>query len=308
MNSNAPRWDEHFLNHDVTLEDVELVVIPAADSHDTCVSSWLELEFWFESSSVWPFVCLPIFVRINMMQKRIGRGPKRRHPRPQRADRALAFHKAAVQLLSIRDADLVSVAQIAKTAGKSVGSFYHRFPDKEHFLRATIERTLRAAEDQAEKVLDVGARAAEPTSKVIRAAAEQMVGALHGLNAGVIRAAVKQSQLEPTAFEPILSHRAAVADRLVAALAARAKKSDDLEQRIRTAVQVAHGALIDVLLHKAGPLREGQPNLSARMTEVMQAIIGASDEDLPPKPAVGRRNARSREGVHKTAGKAGRFI
>ena len=49
-------------------------------------------------------------------------------------------------------------------------------------------------------------------------------GTLHGLNAGVIRTAIKRSQLEPIAFEPVLHHRAAIADRLVAALASRTKE------------------------------------------------------------------------------------
>jgi hypothetical protein len=165
--------------------------------------------------------------------------------------------------------------------------------------------------EQAEEFLDADVRVLEPASKAIRAAAEHMVGALHGLNAGVIRTAIKRSQLEPGAFEPVLHHRSAVADHLVAALALRTKKIDGLEQRIRTAVQVAHAALIDVLLHKAGPLRERQANLPELLSEIMQAIIAASDEDLPPRAAVGSQKSHSAEkdGAKKErVGKRRQFI
>src|SRR5579871_2128841 len=243
------------------------------------------------------------------MPKRFGRSANTPHRTSRRAEHMSAFHKAGALLLSTRDADLVSVAEIAKAAGKSVGSFYHRFADKDLFLRATIERTLRAAMEQADEVLDAHVRLTEAASKVIRAASEHMVGVLHGLNAGVIRTAIKRSQLEPGAFEPVLHHRAAVADRLVEALAPRTKKIDGLEQRIRTAVQVAHATLIDVLLHKAGPLRDGQASLPERLAQIMQATIGASDEDLPPRAIARSQNrlAEEKGGKKERARKARQF-
>ena len=68
--------------------------------------------------------------------------------------KTLALHKVGAQLLSTRDYELVSIAQIAKLAGSSVGAFYERWQDKDHFLRMTIERTLRQAMGDAERELD----------------------------------------------------------------------------------------------------------------------------------------------------------
>jgi AcrR family transcriptional regulator len=187
-------------------------------------------------------------------------------------------------LLGNRDHELVSIAHIAKLAGSSVGAFYQRWQDKDHFLRATIEKTLRHATDEAERELDPARLVGEPPSKVIRQIVQQMIAALHGLNAGVIRTAIKRSQLEPSAFEPVLGHRTVVADRAVAALAHREQRPRELEQRIRTAVQVGHAGLLDVLLHKTGPLREGDAQLAERLSEIMSRIIGLKDRRPEAKP------------------------
>src|SRR3981081_4332410 len=133
-----------------------------------------------------------------------GRVLKRRKRKSGQAtgrknDRTLALYKAGMHLLGMQDHEVVSIAQIARRAGSSVGAFYERWQDKDHFLRTTIEKTLRHATDEAERDLDPVRLAGEPSSKVVRNLVEHMIAALHGLNAGVIRTAIKRSQLEPSA-------------------------------------------------------------------------------------------------------------
>lgn len=217
-------------------------------------------------------------------------------PTGRKNDRTLALHKAGMLLLANRDHEVVSIAHIAKLAGSSVGAFYQRWQDKDHFLRATIERTLRHATDEAERDLDPVRLVGEPSSRVVRQIVEQMISALHGLNAGVIRTAIKRSQLEPSAFAPVLAHRTVVADRAVTALAHREERPRELEQRVRAAVQVAHAALLDVLLHKAGPLREGDAQLTERLSDIMSRIIGLKGGHSEAKEGKSGESTQSAKG------------
>jgi AcrR family transcriptional regulator len=60
---------------------------------------------------------------------------------------------AAEALISERGADGTTVAEVARIAESSVGSFYARFPDKDALLRCIAERFYQQAVDTVESVL-----------------------------------------------------------------------------------------------------------------------------------------------------------
>ncbi|RMH39377.1 MAG: TetR/AcrR family transcriptional regulator [Deltaproteobacteria bacterium] len=76
---------------------------------------------------------------------------------PQQARSAQTLERlldAAEELIVERGLDGATVAEVARRAESSVGSFYNRFPDKQALLRCVADRFYRQAVDTACAVLD----------------------------------------------------------------------------------------------------------------------------------------------------------
>ncbi|MEH3108340.1 MAG: TetR/AcrR family transcriptional regulator [Sphingomonas fennica] len=75
-----------------------------------------------------------------------------RHPQQARSRQAFDRIVAAARELSeTRDFDSISVRELARAAGCSVGSFHYRFGTKEDFFRFLVEDMIRRREAEAEE-------------------------------------------------------------------------------------------------------------------------------------------------------------
>jgi|SRR5271165_3514031 len=190
--------------------------------------------------------------------------------------RRYELYRAGCRLLARHDHEQISVAQIARAAGISVGAFYQRFPDKDAFLGRVVSHRLSGARERMERELDPERWQRRSTGAVTQAIVKEMMRGLHGPGAGVVRAALKRGYTDRTKLEPLLHYRAALADRAVALLAHRAKHVKKPERAVRAAMQMAEAMALDALLHDEGTLRPGSWRMVDALSAMMLGMLGLS--------------------------------
>ncbi len=71
-----------------------------------------------------------------------------------RDGRIWALYDAVLRRLATKDYEQISISELARGAGCSVGAFYSRFRDKDLFLRMVTVSAFRALTDDAKRELD----------------------------------------------------------------------------------------------------------------------------------------------------------
>jgi len=94
---------------------------------------------------------------------------------------------AAEALLDEKSFDEISIAEIARRAGSSVGGFYRRFRDKEGLLHALHERFCDDARATTDEVLDPTTWAGAPLTEVLARITAFLVE-IHRQREGLFRA------------------------------------------------------------------------------------------------------------------------
>jgi AcrR family transcriptional regulator len=125
-------------------------------------------------------------------------------------------------LLAERPLEEVSVAEIARRAGSSVGAVYGRFPDKESLLSCFDERFFEQARAAWDEFFDAPAwREASLPDAVARLVC--LLVRTHGRHRGVLRALALRvrERLEPSFRERALRHNQYVLERIKADLLSR---------------------------------------------------------------------------------------
>jgi len=180
-----------------------------------------------------------------------------------------ALVRAGRNLCEIKDFDELSVAEIAASAGCSVGSFYSRFSDKDGFFRALVGDAERREEADAPAASD------DPRQSVDALLAEVIASTLTGYRRrrGLIRAAIRRSMTEPALWEPYRRRGQQHADRLVARLQ-RARPNDaEMAHRVRFACQMLYGTLNNAVLIAPGPLQLDDAALEDELLRAFRLII-----------------------------------
>src|SRR5487761_81119 len=201
--------------------------------------------------------------------RKVVRGARSRIRQGLRDGRTWALYDAALRRLATKDYERISIAELARGAGCSVGAFYSRFRNKDAFLRMVSASAFRTLTDDAKRELDPkqwrGASRAKIVDGIVRHIANRMS---RGRAAGVTRATLKLAMSKPDALEPFINYRASVADCAVALLMPRLS-FDDAAGSVRIAVQMVFGIVTDATLQNAGPLRAG----SRRMVNSLSALM-----------------------------------
>src|SRR5262245_17369004 len=120
--------------------------------------------------------------------------PPIKQRRSQRTYDALV--ETGLKLLQDRDFDSIPVAEIAKSAGYSVGAFYARFNNKEELLRAMVERYAADRVAEFERLF-----ATVSDADLIELYFEQQIARLWA-NRYFWRASLYRSFQDPTFWEP----------------------------------------------------------------------------------------------------------
>lgn len=180
---------------------------------------------------------------------------------------------AGRQLLSTRDFDAVSIAELAAANRLSVGSFYGRFRDKEAFFAVLQQQVTAEWLSLAEAMLRRHAGADAP--RLIQSFCELVVDTFRR-DAGFFRAALKHASTQPDRWTPIKEAGMAVATALEAALAPALTRLDPAERglRVRFAVQMLYGTCVNAVLNDPGPLRLDDSRLAHELAHVMSLYLG----------------------------------
>jgi AcrR family transcriptional regulator len=193
-------------------------------------------------------------------------------------------------LLKSADFDAVTIADLARRARCSVGSFYARFEDKDSFLRALVADMLTETECAE---LDLLAKTAD--ARVVGAVVGFAVGS-YRRDAGLIRAAMRKGMADPAAWEPFRRYGRAAAARLLARLARAAGRplGETERLRIRIASQTLYGTLNNMLLHRPGPLQLESSRLERELARAFRLVAFGSSNTRRrgrriKRPVVGAR-------------------
>jgi len=205
--------------------------------------------------------------------RRIVRSAKGRIKRDPRDRRTWALHDAALRRLATKDYEQISIAEISRGAGCSVGAFYGRFRDKDMFLRLVAVSAFHSLTDDAKRDLDPAQWRDASRTKIVDGIVCHVVNQMsRGKAAGVTRATVKLGMSDPDALEPLIKYRASVADCAVALLVPR-RSFDDAARSVRIAVQMIFGIVTDATLQNAGPLRAGSRRMVDSLSDLMTSYL-----------------------------------
>ncbi len=184
---------------------------------------------------------------------------------------------AGFRLVEDRDFEAVSIADIARAAGCSVGAFYFRFADKDAFFRAMIAHRLTEARGAISTLLE--GSGGDPLHVLVTAVVETF-----RRRPGFLRAALRKSMGDPSVWEPLRAHGHFVADRFIERLARDSgrRPPQDAELRIRFAFQIMNGTLINALINAPGPVQIDHPALTAELLRAMRLVIAADEAPQVP--------------------------
>ena len=176
---------------------------------------------------------------------------------------------AGQRLVAERPFDALSVADIARAAGCSVGAFYLRFRDKDAFFNALIAQYL--SEGRAETL---ALYATHEDDRLISALVAKTADRFRRYS-GLIRSAIRKRMEDPAVWEPIRRSGHFNADCFVAWLAQRhghkLTTAEDISARF--AFQVLYGTLNNALVNQPGPLDISDPAFPVHLERTFRLVL-----------------------------------
>lgn len=187
--------------------------------------------------------------------------------RSQRKHEALL--NAGRQLLDTQDLSTLSVAQLTRSAGMAVGSFYSRFADKDawftELLRCTGDAVLADTQVLLHSVRWQRAGDARKVALIV-----QHIVAIHRQYRGLFRAALSDATQAARHAVPLHAYGRQLAQAVHLALAARLHKVPVAQRRLRVgiALQIVYGTLVNAVLRDPGPITLDDPRMERELTRV----------------------------------------
>lgn len=148
-----------------------------------------------------------------------------------------AIVRAGLELLRQKPYDDISVADLARQAGTSVGGFYARFRNKAAFLHLLDERVRQDAVATLEEYFRPGELGAAPVAQVVRR---------------YVTALLRSLRTNRTSFLQIARH-------------ADPADSAEFAERARAFHERAHGPLRSSLLDRIGEMSHPAPGLAVNL-------------------------------------------
>jgi AcrR family transcriptional regulator len=177
----------------------------------------------------------------------------------QQRDRLL---KAGERVFAEKGFWQAHVADIAKRAGCSVGSFYRRFQDKEAFFFSLQTDMAAHGEANIARFFDDPACLTDPLPQVFERLVRNTARTMKGIE-GYYRALFELSLRGHDVWPPMRRIEALEAARIIDLLKARGVVLDDsgIQDRAHLAIRMVHGQIISAMLHGPGPYAVDDPRL-----------------------------------------------
>jgi AcrR family transcriptional regulator len=178
------------------------------------------------------------------------------------------FLAAALTLLETKTFEALSVADLAKEAGRSVGAFYQRFGSKDDFLTVLLTAYFERGEAESARVLAEG----KDETVVEALLAENLAAIMRNRN--LWHAALRRSAEDSSfwaQFHPYaMRGRRLVVERL--AELRGAPFSDDEALRFGIALQVFNSVINNQMMNTPGPLTLNDPDFLPSLMRVFRAV------------------------------------
>lgn len=193
--------------------------------------------------------------------------------------KTFALYREGRSLLSRNDFEQVSISQLSKAAGISVGAFYVRFRDKDAFLDFVIANTFAEARVVFQGKADV---------RYVPNLADVLVSQFSDPEfAGIVRAAVKLGFIAERHLAPLDEYRAFVSRHLAELLLADVKMGES-PQRIASfdaaLAILTHGALFPDSEFDLDKIETQQVIINLLSEKTGNAKLHASRKRSPTKP------------------------
>lgn len=181
-----------------------------------------------------------------------------------------ALIATAFKLLEQREFDEISIADLAQSAGYSVGAFYARFKSKDELFDAMLQQHI---DDRRSTRARQFATASD--SALIRALFEDTVQ-YYWDRRRFWRAALFRSIRDESFWAPIRKLSYELGDALVARVSARAQRSltEEEETNVRFAVQITLGTVNNAIINRPGPIFIGQAAFVENLIRAFRVVSG----------------------------------
>ncbi len=177
-------------------------------------------------------------------------------------------------LLASRDFGSLTIADIAASAGVSVGSFYGRFRDKEAFFAVLVQESIETWLLQANEVLSTASARGRGSAETV-ADMVKVVAGIYRRNQGVIRAILKYASTHPDSWTPARQAGVDFKSAVTAVLGPQLGHIADAQRelRIQFAMQLLLGTLVNTVLNDPGPVKLADPGLERELTRALCAYL-----------------------------------
>ncbi len=172
------------------------------------------------------------------------------------------------------------VADIAKRAGCSVGSFYRRFQDKDAFFLSLQADMAAHGEVNIARFFDDPACDMDPLIEVFTRLVRNTARTMRGIE-GYYRALFELSLRGHDVWPPMRRIEILEAARLVDLLKRRnvAPTNTSLNDRAHLAIRMMHSQIISAMLHGPGPFSCDDPRMHEELALMLHRYLGLNYGD-----------------------------
>jgi AcrR family transcriptional regulator len=195
----------------------------------------------------------------------------------QQRDRLL---KAGERVFAEKGFWQAHVADIAKRAGCSVGSFYRRFQDKDAFFLSLQTDMAAHGEVNIARFFDDPACRSDPLIEVFTRLVRNTARTMKGIE-GYYRALFELSLRGHDVWPPMRRIEVLEAARLIDLLKQRgaAPADESLNERAHLAIRMMHGQIISAMLHGPGPFACDDPRMHRELALMLHRYLGLENGD-----------------------------
>jgi AcrR family transcriptional regulator len=172
------------------------------------------------------------------------------------------------RLLEERELEDITIAELARKAGYSVGAFYARFRSKDEFFDAMIAHHLEQRTRTREHLF-----ATLPDETLVSELIEDLVS-YYWKRRRFWRAALIRSVREPEFWEPIRVHGRELGNLMIARIERQAARqlTKAEETNVRFALQVALGTVNNAIINRPGPILLGQKQFVENLARAFRLV------------------------------------
>ncbi len=218
-------------------------------------------------------------------------------PKQARSERTLQrLLDAAEALINEKGHAAVSIPEIARRAGSSVGGFYARFRDRDELLRALEERHFIELDQRVEALVDARRWEHASIAQMVDVAVAELV-TITRERKPLIAAFLARAIEDPVIREGGLRFRRRVERRLTALLLTRGNELDHPEPAlaIELGIQTAFALMQQHVLieeTRAGGRTLADDELRRELARMFLRYIGADGPSATPRRSAGRNRRR----------------